>query len=185
MRSKKVKPFLPLSRNETKILIPPIHKRFLPPLNIKSFLCLQESLSTDPLLPSPGSESGASVTSGHQAPIIPPPKLYTDHVLPLNPASLTTVVTRPSSSSTAANFSSSPLYAVSNENNTGVESKTFNSSEISVWGERGGHCITLKHILIHSVALKRKFIQRSFGCQNHEMSEIISTFSNIQIERGY
>ena len=93
----------------------------------------QESLSTDPLLPSPGSESGVSVSSG-QAPIIPPPKLYTDHVLPLYPASLTTgtVVTRPSSSGTPASFSSSPLYAVSNENNTGVESKTFNSSEISV-----------------------------------------------------
>ena len=92
----------------------------------------QESLSTDPLLPSPGSESGASVSSG-QAPIIPPPKLYTDHVLPLNPASLTSsILVRPSASNTAASFAASPLYAVSNDNNTGVESKTFNSSEISV-----------------------------------------------------
>ena len=92
----------------------------------------QESLSTDPLLPSPGSESGVSVSSG-QVPIIPPPKLYTDHVLPLNPASLTSsIVTRPSASNTANSFAASPLYAVSNDNNTGVESKTFNSSEISV-----------------------------------------------------
>ena len=42
---------------------------------------LQESLSTDPLLPR--SPSGGSLASP-----IPPPSLYTDHVLPLNPASL-------------------------------------------------------------------------------------------------
>ena len=128
MRSKKVRFFLPLSRYGIEILIFPAQK-ILQTLNIN---CFQESLSTDPLLPSPGSESGASVASSGHAPIIPPPKLYTDHVLPLNPASLTTIVTRPSSSNTPASFSSSPLYAVSNESNTGVESKTFNSSEISV-----------------------------------------------------
>ena len=122
--------FFPLSRYGIEILISPIQK-ILQTSNINCVPCFQESLSTDPLLPSPGSESGASVASG-QAPIIPPPKLYTDHVLPLNPASLTSIVTRPSSASTAASFSSSPLYAVSNESNTGVESKTFNSSEISV-----------------------------------------------------
>lgn len=174
MRSKKVRFFLPLSRYEMEKLISPTQK-ILQTLNINCVSCFQESLSTDPLLPSPGSESGASVASSGHAPIIPPPKLYTDHVLPLNPASLTTIVTRPSSSNTPASFSSSPLYAVSNESNTGVESKTFNSSEISVWAESGGGGHYYK-ILIHSVALRRKFIQKSFGSQNHEMSEIISLF---------
>ena len=73
----------------------------------------QESLSTDPLLPSPGSESGVSVSSG-QAPIIPPPKLYTDHALPLNPASLTSSkLVRPSASNTAASFAASAAPAPS------------------------------------------------------------------------
>ena len=47
---------------------------------------LQESLSTDPLLPR--SPSGGSLASP-----IPPPSLYTDHVLPLNPASLHSAAT--------------------------------------------------------------------------------------------
>ena len=75
---------------------------------------------------------------------IPPPCLYTDPVLPLNPARLT-----PSSYTNVSRGPSIPhpvpgsvcdqrasLYAVSNRpydsNNTRVESKTYPSSEISV-----------------------------------------------------
>ena len=81
-------------------------------------MCFQESLSTDPLLASPDLES---------LPAIPPPRLYTDHVLPLNPARL---------SSTPATASTS-LYAVSRTSASGasgvVETKTINSkTEISV-----------------------------------------------------
>ena len=81
-------------------------------------MCCQESLSTDPLLASPDLES---------LPAIPPPRLYTDHVLPLNPARL---------SSTPATASTS-LYAVTRSSASGasavVETKTINSkTEISV-----------------------------------------------------
>ena len=78
---------------------------------------------------------------------IPPPKLYTDHVLPLNPASLSSGamssvprghassghVSLPGTGHTSgAGHGASSLYAVTNNTNNSVESKTFNSSEISV-----------------------------------------------------
>ena len=81
---------------------------------------MQESLSTDPLLASPDLES---------LPAIPPPRLYTDHVLPLNPARL--------SSASGPATASTSLYAVTRTSASGasggVETKTINSkTEISV-----------------------------------------------------
>ena len=94
---------------------------------------VQESKSTEPLLPSPTSGS-LDLAS------IPPPCLYTDPVLPLNPARLA-----PSSYANVTRGSSAPqqvcdqrasLYAVTNRpydsNNQRVESKTYPSNEISV-----------------------------------------------------
>jgi len=87
---------------------------------------VQESLSTDPLLPR--SPSGGSLASP-----IPPPSLYTDHVLPLNPASLHSAATAASAARSVPGAGPrTSLYAVTNDANTAVESKTFNSSEISV-----------------------------------------------------
>ena len=52
-------------------------------------IIFQESDSTDPLIPSPSVDSLASGSSDlASVRPIPPPKLYTDTVLPLNPASL-------------------------------------------------------------------------------------------------
>ena len=108
---------------------------------------VQESRSTEPLLPSPTS---GSIDIAN----IPPPCLYTDPVLPLNPARLapTGFHDRQASRGASANASAgaavpnhvgvnvcdqrASLYAVSNRpydtSNPRVESKTYPSNEISV-----------------------------------------------------
>ena len=97
-------------------------------------MIFQESDSTDPLIPSPSVDSLASGSSDlASVRPIPPPKLYTDTVLPLNPASLSAAPGVRGHGTTAASATpSTSLYAVTNSTNSTVESKTFNSSEISV-----------------------------------------------------
>ena len=102
-----------------------------------SFALFQESLSTDPLLASPDHDHDTQDEVLTPDTPIPPPRLYTDHVLPLNPATLsahghdaTPLVVPPPLATPAGAHTS--LYAVTNSNNSTVESKTFNSSEISV-----------------------------------------------------
>ena len=172
MRSKKVRFFLPLSRYEIEILISPIQK-ILQTLNITYSLFSGVPVHW-PAVAEPrvwvrgecGQWSGPHhppAQAVHWPRAAPEPRLPDRHS---DPALLLQhgrqLLLEP------------PVRREQRDQHGRGEQDIQLEWDISVRGALLHH--NIKHILIHSVALKRKFIQKSFGSQNHEMSEIISLF---------